>query len=149
MPAVMFLISNRVTPNGVKLQAWRDSDDHDYLSWTEVSELTTRGFEFGSHTCSHQHLPEISAAEVEHELRDSKAAIEQHVATDGLPLAYPYGMTTGDIAARAAALGYSCAFTTETGFNNQETQLFKLHRTLIGDDDDILAFAARMAGLTR
>jgi hypothetical protein len=93
-------------------------------------------------------LPEISASEVEQELRDSKTAIEHHIATDGLPLAYPYGITTDEIAARADALGYSCAFTTETGFNNQETQLFKLHRTLIGDDDDTAAFAARVAGLT-
>jgi hypothetical protein len=58
-------------------------------------------------------------------------------------------MTNEDIASRAAALGYSCAFTTETGFNNQMTELFKLHRTLIGDDDNTPAFAARVAGLTR
>ena len=149
LPAVMFLISNRVAQNGLKPQAWRDGDDHDYLSWTEVQELTKRGFEFGSHTCSHPHLPEISAIEVEHELGDSKAAIEHRISIDGLPLAYPYGMTTDDIAARAAALGYSCAFTTERGFNNHTTQLFKLHRILIGDDDDVVAFAARLAGLTR
>jgi hypothetical protein len=58
-------------------------------------------------------------------------------------------MTTDEIASRAAALGYSCAFTTDTGFNGQTKQLFKLHRTLIGDDDDVTAFAARVAGVTR
>jgi len=149
MPALMFLISNRVTSNGLKPQAWGDTDDQDYLSWSEVQELTARGFEFGSHTCSHAKLTEILPDQVEDELRDSKTAIEHHVATNGVPLAYPYGMATDDIATRADALGYSCAFTTETGFNNQETQLFKLHRTLIGDDDDVVAFAARVAGLTR
>jgi len=149
MPAVMFLISNRVVANGERPQAWREGDDQDYLSWAEVQELITRGFEFGSHTCSHEKLPQISPVEVEHELGDSKSAIESHITSDNLPLAYPYGMTTDEIAARAAALGYSCAFTTEAGFNNQSTQLFKLHRTLIGDDDDVAAFAARVAGLTR
>ena len=149
MPAVMFLISDRVATNGARAQTWLETDDQDYLSWAEIQELMSQGFEFGSHTCSHQQLPDISAADVEHELRDSKSAIEDHLATDGLPLAYPYGMTTDDIASRAAALGYSCAFTTDTGFNNQTTQLFKLHRTLIGDDDDVVAFAARIAGLTR
>lgn len=149
MPTVMFLISDRIATNGVKSQTWSDSDDQEYLSWNEVRDLTTRGFEFGSHTCSHQKLPQISAHDVEHELQDSKTAIEAHVKTDGLPLAYPYGMTNDAISARAQALGYSCAFITETGFNNQTTELFKLHRTLIGDDDDIPAFAARLAGLTR
>lgn len=149
MPAVMFLISDRVATNGMQSQTWSDNDDREYLSWNEVRELTTRGFEFGSHTCSHQKLSQISPDEIEHELSDSKTTIEHQVKTDGLPLAYPFGMTNEYIASRAAALAYSCAFTTETGFNNQMTELFKLHRTLIGDDDDIAAFAARVAGLTR
>jgi peptidoglycan/xylan/chitin deacetylase (PgdA/CDA1 family) len=149
MPAVMFLISNRMVANGSKSPMWREKDDQDYLSWNEVRELMARGFEFGSHTCSHQKLSEISRDDAENELRDSKTAIQNHLETDNLPLAYPYGMTTDEIAARAAALGYSCAFTTATGFNNKTTNLFKLHRTLIGDDDDVVAFAARVAGLTR
>jgi peptidoglycan/xylan/chitin deacetylase (PgdA/CDA1 family) len=149
MPAVMFLISNRVAANGAKPHTWCDSDDQDYLSWKEVNELTARGFEFGSHTCSHQRLSQIPIEAAEQELRDSKTAIQNNVAIESLPLAYPYGMTSDAIAACADGLGYSCAFTTDKGFNNQTTQLFKLHRTLIGDDDDVPAFAARLAGLTR
>jgi peptidoglycan/xylan/chitin deacetylase (PgdA/CDA1 family) len=149
MPALMFLISNRVAAKGAKPKTWLENDDQDYLSWIEVNELITRGFEFGSHTCSHQKLSQIPPADAERELSDSKRAIEQQITADGLPLAYPYGMTTNDIAKRAETLGYSCAFTTDTGFNSQTTQLFKLHRTLIGDDDDVPAFAARLAGLTR
>src|SRR5262249_23747957 len=149
MSALMFLISNRIVTNGEKAPMWRDGDDQDYLSWYEVNELTARGFEFGSHTCSHQKLPEISQDAAEEELRNSKTAIQNNVALENLPLAYPYGMTSDKIAACAESVGYSCAFTTDTGFNNQTTQLFKLHRTLIGDDDDVPAFAARLAGLTR
>jgi peptidoglycan/xylan/chitin deacetylase (PgdA/CDA1 family) len=149
MPAVMFLISNRIVANGAQSPTWCEKDDQDYLSWNEVRELMARGFEFGSHTCSHQKLPQVSLDEVNRELSDSKGAIEQQIMTEELPLAYPYGMTTDDIAARAAALGYSCAFTTAKGFNSKTTHLFKLHRTLIGDDDDVPAFAARVAGLTR
>lgn len=149
MRAVMFLISNRVVTDGSRLDAWRENDDQDYLSWDEVRELLSRGFEFGSHTCSHRKLPQIPASEVERELDDSRNEIEHHIALERLPLAYPYGMTSDDIAARAKALGYSCAFTTDTGFNSNTTNLFKLHRTLIGDDDDVPAFAARVAGLTR
>ena len=149
MRAVMFLISNRVATASSNAQIWEDKDDQDYLSWEEVRQLMARGFEFGSHTCSHRKLPQISPDEAERELGDSKREIEQHITTDGLPVAYPYGMTTDKIAASAAELGYSCAFTTDTGFNNQSTELFKLRRMLIGDDDDVAAFAARVAGLTR
>ncbi|MGZ5435788.1 MAG: polysaccharide deacetylase family protein [Pyrinomonadaceae bacterium] len=149
MRAVMFLISDRVVDEGFRLSDWNESDDQEYLSWAEAGDLTKRGFEFGSHTRSHRKLPQLLAVEVEGELIDSKIAIETQLATDGLPLAYPYGMTTDAIAARAAALGYVCAFTSDTGFNDSDTNAFKLHRTLIGDDDDRAAFAARVAGLTR
>src|SRR5262249_31573288 len=105
MSALMFLISNRVVTNGMKPRTWRNSDDQDYLSWNEVNELTVRGFEFGSHTCSHQKLPEISSDAAEEELRNSKTAIQDNVALENLPLAYPYGMTSNDIAACAESVG--------------------------------------------
>jgi peptidoglycan/xylan/chitin deacetylase (PgdA/CDA1 family) len=149
MTAAMFLISNRVVQNGSKPQQWREEDDQEYVSWKEVGDLIERGFAFGSHTCSHQKLPQLSPDQVEHELRDSKSLIQRHIKTDSLPLAYPYGMTTDQIAARAASDGYACAFTSNSGFNDQYTDAFMLHRTLIGDGDDKAAFAARVAGLTR
>jgi peptidoglycan/xylan/chitin deacetylase (PgdA/CDA1 family) len=149
MTAAMFLISNRVVPNQSRPGMWREEDDHDYVSWHEVRDLIERGFAFGSHTCSHQKLPQLSPDQVEHELRDSKSLIERQTKTDRLPLAYPYGMTTDQIAARAASHGYACAFTSHRGFNDRHTDAFMLHRTLIGDGDDAAAFAARVAGLTR
>jgi peptidoglycan/xylan/chitin deacetylase (PgdA/CDA1 family) len=149
MPALMFLISNRVVGDELRPKQWTETDDQNYLSWHEVKELGAQGFEFGSHTCSHHKLPQLSAAEVEHELRDSRTAIQEHLATETLPLAYPYGMANDAIAARTADVGYVCAFTSATGFNDAKTDTFRLHRTLIGDDDDTAAFAARLAGLTR
>ena len=149
MPAVMFLISDRVVDEGLRSSAWDESDDREYLSWVEAAELSRRGFEFGSHTKSHRKLPQLAAADVEDELVESKIAIETHLGIENMPLAYPYGMTTDAIAVRAAAVDYICAFTSDTGFNDSHTNAFKLHRTLIGDDDDRAAFAARLAGLTR
>ena len=149
MPALMFLISNRVAGDELRPKQWTETDDQNYLSWHEVKELGAKGFEFGSHTCSHQKLPQLSAAEVEHELSDSRTAIQEHLATETLPLAYPYGMANDAVAAGAADVGYICAFTSATGFNDAKTDTFRLHRTLIGDHDDTAAFAARLAGLTR
>lgn len=149
MTATMFLISNRVVSNGSRPGTWRDADDQDYLSWSEVQDLIARGFSFGSHTCSHQKLPQLTSDQVEDELRESKSTIQRYLKTDRLPLAYPYGMTTHQISARAASVGYICAFVSKSGFNDHRTDAFMLHRTLIGDGDDVAAFAARVAGLTR
>lgn len=150
MPAAMFLIVDRVRQNGAAAAGhWAPADDESYLSWSEVRNLTAQGFEFGSHTCTHQKLTEIDAAKVDHELRHSKEVITQELQLREPPLAYPYGLTNESIASLAQSLGYSCAITTDTGFNDAATNSFKLRRTLVGDDDDIPAFATRLAGLTR
>jgi peptidoglycan/xylan/chitin deacetylase (PgdA/CDA1 family) len=150
MPAAMFLIVDRVRQNGDAVAAsWADTDDEKYLSWSEIKQLAEKGVEFGSHTCTHRKLTELPSAEVDAELRRSKEAITRQLQLQDLPLAYPYGFTNDSIASVARSLGYSCAITTETGFNDAATDFFKLRRTLVGDDDDVPAFATRLAGLTR
>jgi peptidoglycan/xylan/chitin deacetylase (PgdA/CDA1 family) len=151
MKASVFLITDRVENNGgaETSRNWIEADDESYLSWTDVKSLSERGFEFGSHTCSHAKLPELSPRELEHELGDAKAAIAGQLELKELSLAYPYGLTSAGIADKARTLGYSCALTTETGFNDRHTDLFMLRRILIGDDDDVASFATRVSGLTR
>jgi peptidoglycan/xylan/chitin deacetylase (PgdA/CDA1 family) len=150
MPAAMFLIVDRVRQNGDAVGAsWADTDDVKYLSWSEIKQLAEKGVEFGSHTCTHRKLTELPSAEVDTELRQSKDAISRQLQLRDLPLAYPYGFTSDSIASVARSLGYSCAITTETGFNDAATDFFKLRRVLVGDDDDVPAFATRLAGLTR
>lgn len=150
MPAAMFVIVDRVRQNGDALtRSWTDTDDENYLSWSEIKNLTVEGVEFGSHTCTHRKLTELPAAEVDTELRRSKEAITRQLQLPDLPLAYPYGFTNDSIASVARSLGYSCAITTETGFNDAATDFFKLRRVLVGDDDNVPAFATRLAGMTR
>ncbi|HEV2905611.1 MAG TPA: polysaccharide deacetylase family protein [Pyrinomonadaceae bacterium] len=150
MPSAMFLIVDRVRQNGDAVGAsWADTDDEKYLSWSEIKQLAEKGVEFGSHTCTHRKLTELPSAEVDTELRQSKDAISRQLQLHDLPLAYPYGFTSDSIASVARSLGYSCAITTETGFNDAGTDFFKLRRVLVGDDDDVTAFATRLAGLTR
>jgi peptidoglycan/xylan/chitin deacetylase (PgdA/CDA1 family) len=151
MPASIFLITDRIKDNGGSEtnRDWVEDDDGSYLSWADVKYLSKDGFEFGSHTCSHPKLPELSPDEVEQELAKAKAAIANRLQLDQLSLAYPYGLTSTGVADKARALGYSCALTTDTGFNDHRTDLFMLRRTLIGDDDDVASFATRVSGLTR
>jgi peptidoglycan/xylan/chitin deacetylase (PgdA/CDA1 family) len=150
MPAAMFLIVDRVRQNGDSVGTlWADTDDEKYMSWSEIKQLAEKGVEFGSHTCTHRKLTELASAEVDTELRRSKEEITRELKLQDLPLAYPYGFTNDSIASVARSLGYSCAITTETGFNDASTDFFKLRRVLVGDDDDVPAFATRLAGLTR
>ena len=150
MPAAMFLIVDRVRRNGDPVAAtWVDTDDEKYMSWNEIKQLAEKGVEFGSHTCTHRKLTELPASEVDTELRESKEVITRELGLPEVPLAYPYGFTNDSIASVAQSLGYSCAITTESGFNDAATDFFKLRRVLVGDNNDIPDFATRLVGLTR
>jgi len=152
MPATVFLVTDRMrdTHETPALGSWTPPDDEQYGSWTDVEALSHHAHvSFGSHTCSHSRLPALTSADLVRELRDSLIALAAHGGNaKDIALAYPYGASTPAIAEAARAAGYRCALTTDAGINNDRTDLFALRRILIGDDDTIPAFAARVAGLT-
>lgn len=127
---------------------WSPEDDKSYLSWNEVRKLADQGVEFGSHTCSHQALPELSPDEARDELGKSLKTLTAHLARDTFPLSYPHGRTSKEISQVSELLGYSCALTTELGANDTDCDLFALRRTVIASDDDLPTFAARLSGVT-
>jgi peptidoglycan/xylan/chitin deacetylase (PgdA/CDA1 family) len=148
--ATFFIISDciRVASDEDVSVEWSPRDDKVFLSWSDVDRLRrTLGFEIGSHTCSHAELTLLTAREVQREMEQSRSEIVGRLGVDILPFAYPKGKYSEGIVAKARALGYNCALTTDGGGNDSGTDLFKLRRTLIGDDDDEPAFAARVSGL--
>lgn len=61
------------------------------LSWGEIREMQRQGIIFGAHTCTHPDLTRLPPAQIEAEVRDAKAIIEDAL---GIPItcfAYPYG----------------------------------------------------------
>jgi peptidoglycan/xylan/chitin deacetylase (PgdA/CDA1 family) len=81
------------------------------LGWDELRALADAGWEIGSHTCSHPHLPQVDDATLAHELEDSKAAIEAELGRPCTSLAYPYGAMDERVRLAAAAAGYAGAGT--------------------------------------
>ncbi len=64
------------------------------LSWSELAQLATAGFEVGAHSVTHPVLTEITQAEAEREIVESKATIEKELARPVKTFAYPFGMFT-------------------------------------------------------
>jgi peptidoglycan/xylan/chitin deacetylase (PgdA/CDA1 family) len=75
-------------------------------SWAGLTSLREAGWEIGSHTVSHPRLTELGAADLDSELRDSKAEIERHVGERCRSIAYPYGDVDDRVARAAQACGY-------------------------------------------
>lgn len=127
---------------------WTPEDDDLYLSWSEIRELAAKGMEFGSHTCSHAPLPDISLVEARGELERSLEALQNNLGAKRFPLSYPYGRASEEVIRLSQSLGYSCAVTTVLGQNDPDSDLFAMRRIVIASDDDLPTFAARASGLT-
>lgn len=64
------------------------------LSWSQLAQMATAGFEFGAHSVTHRPLTEIAPAEAQREILESKATIEQQLGRPVQTFAYPFGVFT-------------------------------------------------------
>ena len=76
------------------------------MTWDELRSVVDRGFEVGSHTASHPHLPELTDSELDDELRRSKERLEDELERPCHYLAYPFGEQSPRVRAAARAAGY-------------------------------------------
>ncbi len=139
--ATLFLITSSV-------------DAKNHMSWQQVQELHTKGYEIGSHTVTHANLvkrgsgqsAEEHKATVLEELTASKQAIER-VLGDGTvtALAYPYGTYDGVVMAAAREAGYRLAFSIDRGAADQESNPWRLPRQMVVRDNSLKTFKRWLA----
>jgi peptidoglycan/xylan/chitin deacetylase (PgdA/CDA1 family)/folate-dependent phosphoribosylglycinamide formyltransferase PurN len=105
------------------------------MTWDELRELHREGWTVGSHTVSHARLSHCDQETLDHELGDSKTALEDAFGPLSLALAYPFGSRT-DINERALAtakrLGYAACLGDFGGENFAGADPFALNRIDIG-----------------
>jgi peptidoglycan/xylan/chitin deacetylase (PgdA/CDA1 family) len=81
------------------------------MGWDDLRWLSRRGWEVGSHTCSHPHLPREDDEVLDFELRRSRETLESHMDAPCHSLAYPYGDVDRRVVEAARAAGYAAACT--------------------------------------
>jgi peptidoglycan/xylan/chitin deacetylase (PgdA/CDA1 family) len=75
-----------------------------------VREVAEGGINIGAHSLTHRRLTALGRSEVETELRNSKAALEDLTGMECRELAYPYGLYDETTMEVAESAGYACAF---------------------------------------
>lgn len=78
-------------------------------SWAELERLVEAGWEVGSHTHTHPHLPELTERELGTELSRSRRECEDRLGVPCRSIAYPYGAVNPRVADAVANAGYSFA----------------------------------------
>jgi peptidoglycan/xylan/chitin deacetylase (PgdA/CDA1 family) len=113
------------------------------VTWEMLGEMKERGFEVGSHTLTHPHLPDLDDDSLREELWESRARIEQRLGGCET-LAYPFGEWTGRVAAAAAECGYRYAFTLPSKAGQRVATPHSIPRINVDYRDRERRFAAKL-----
>jgi peptidoglycan/xylan/chitin deacetylase (PgdA/CDA1 family) len=114
------------------------------VTWSMLEEMREGGFEVGSHTLSHPHLPRLAGEELREELWQSRLAIKERLGSCDT-IAYPFGEWSPEVAAAAAECGYSFAFTLPTVSGQRQATPLTIPRVNIDYRDDERRFAAKLS----
>jgi len=122
------------------------------MSWDQIRKLSEKGISFGSHSMTHPKLVELSAAEVEAEIGESKAAIERELGDKIASFSYPFAFPEQDstFCIRLEALlqkhGFRSGVTTIVGKSSPADNRFFLKRLPVNDFDDDKLLTAKLEG---
>jgi peptidoglycan/xylan/chitin deacetylase (PgdA/CDA1 family) len=122
------------------------------LTWPEVRELRRAGIAFGSHTVNHPELVNLAGPEIDRELRDSRAQMEQQLGEPVTTFAYPYAFPQGNrpyaemFRDRLVQAGYACCVTTELGRVKAGDDPYRMKRLPVNSWDDEALLRAKLEG---
>lgn len=117
------------------------------MNWDEVKKMQASGLiTFGAHTANHVILDQVSLAEAEHEILQSRKDIKNHLGIFPEFFAYPNGNYTLEIKEILKKHGFKAATTTNRGKVENDVDPFEIPR--IGMHEDVSntesMFLARM-----
>lgn len=144
----------KMLPDEERVRAMRDKgheDTREYqtrqaLSLDEVAEMKGT-VDFQSHTVFHPILPACSTARARWEIAESKTALERQLGRPIYALAYPNGDYSDRDIALLRGAGYTCGLTSDPGFNDRRTDVFRLRRMTIPDDAGVSELIVKTSGL--
>jgi glycosyltransferase involved in cell wall biosynthesis len=110
---------------------------HNWLSYAQVREMQRSGVQFGSCGLSHCWLPDLSDADLDREIVDSKARLESLLGSEVNAFVYPGGGVNARVRAAVARAGYKFGFSSREGLNLWEDPLCLRRLKVTGHDTSI------------
>ena len=116
VPATVFVptaLAGRERPMAWKgIDEWAQGPHRDELlplTWDQLGLMRELGWEVGSHTRTHPHLPGLSDSQLAEELEGSREDCRRELGSPSVTLAFPYGETDARVSAAAERAGYAAA----------------------------------------
>lgn len=116
--ATIFLVSDLVDTNDInwfdvsKVSNKYDRSLFQVLTWGAVKEMNTHGIDFGSHSCTHPRLVDLTSEKLWEEVTRSRADIEEKLDQPVVSFCYPHGVLNQEVIDAVEKAGYSCGVVT-------------------------------------
>jgi len=110
-----------------------DSDDR-IMTWRQLSELTAGGHEIGSHSLTHEILPQLDDTSLESEITGSRKLLEERLNRRVRVFCYPNGGADDRVIQAVDQGGYDYAVTTTPGCNEPTQNVLRLKRWFMHED---------------
>jgi peptidoglycan/xylan/chitin deacetylase (PgdA/CDA1 family) len=118
------------------------------MTWDQLRQVAAAGWEIGSHTVTHPYLPLLDDSELERELVESKARLEQEIGRPCRTIAYPSGQFDARVMRGAAAAGYEVAGALPRRLPEEASPL-AWPRISVSRDDNLLTFGLKVSAAVR
>ena len=97
------------------------------LTWTQIEEMHRWGIDFGGHTLTHPDLTRLPRDQVQTEVCDGKAVLENILGAPIFCFAYPFGRYNREVQ-RIVRQSFRLACSDKLGFLKRRSDLFALER---------------------
>jgi len=139
-------------PTGFISDRRANSQNEDFMTWSEVRELVSHGFRFGSHTVTHPQLKGLALRTIDFEVGRSKQEIEDKIGIPVKSFAYPFAFPQSDKTFRQSLRqllekhGYQNGVCTVIGTAGSQDDQFFLPRLPVNSYDGLDLFRAKLEG---
>jgi peptidoglycan/xylan/chitin deacetylase (PgdA/CDA1 family) len=142
-PVALFVVADRVGGTN-EWDARYGPPPTKLVTWRQVNDLASAGFEIGGHTATHPLLTTVSDADLTREVCDSRLEIERRIGRPVRWFAYPHGDYDERVHRVTASAGYQGALTFGGGLASACDDPFLLNRIPVSEADGVAGFAVKL-----
>jgi peptidoglycan/xylan/chitin deacetylase (PgdA/CDA1 family) len=111
-----------------------------YMVARQVRELSDAGFEIGSHSVTHPYLSDLTDAQINREIVESKIQLEEMIGRPVHHFSCPGGRWSPKVAEIARRAGYHSVTTSRIAANDSRTDPYELARIVVMREVTLEAF---------
>jgi peptidoglycan/xylan/chitin deacetylase (PgdA/CDA1 family) len=149
--ATVFVIVNRVgadllhEPSLLQRYPHLPAESYRYLAWSDVLQLQQQGIEIGSHTCNHPRLDQLTRAEQQREIEESRRILQVRCGQPIDSFSYPAAYFNDETIRLVQAAGYRQAVVTPWRAGLIRGGRFTLRRVGIYRHDTLARFRFKVS----